>query len=1523
MSTSTERKATAPSATSSGGAPGTGAADASGSTAGRILRGLSAALLLVVLVVGIPIGLWTFGVMPLGGDLSWEKFLSVMSAPDVTGEVFLSLMTVVGWLAWATFAVAVVVELVSALRGVRAPHLAGLGLQQRVAAALVGAVVAMALSTPGAGEAAAAGQAVDPVDGQGTDPAATSVLESVPGGAASPGATASPAGGSSSAPTSPGTPDGTTTSPDGERRGTPATGRSGPAGAGGGPSGTATTTSAGADTRGSALTGNSTAGSAEAGAESGASRSTRTRADAKADRVRQAASDTNKSYDVMPGDSLWRIAQATLGDGTRFKEIAHLNYGVPQPDGQSLDGSHWVRPGWVLTLPDDASGPGVVERAAADVAAPGGPEHDVTVVPGDTLWEIAEDELGDGTRYPELYEATKSTTQPDGRRLTDPDLIHPGWEVTVPGAEAPSAGDQGSDDAAGSRPAPGGDGKESGAPGGDAGDDDAAGAEAPGGESPAEPGNDASGTAAPDDTATDVPTEAPAEAPSEVPSAEPTGSGDEPSAGPSDEPASGGTPPGDAVEDTPDGGPSDELPAEQPGDRAPERTAGDRVEKDADPAPAEPAQPPAEEQSAPITRGAQRAEKPESDTPAGTATEAPDDTPAPGTPLDPVEESDTQTPDIDESAPPAIDGGGPATDGGSSGPSMPDDPTESADAPTGSYQEVGPADLADEGTATEAAEEVPAGGAASAEGAVSAEGAARPDAVVPGTPTAEPTAPAVSAALTDADLSDELLEAFDVRTAAGIGGLLAAGILALLAGRRDRARRRRKPGERIGMPDPGSPSALLETDLRAVADELGRAQVDIALRTLAGWHRERGLALPGVRVARLKAGEFVELYLDRAAELPAPWISTTDRYVWQLPAGENPAVASDRATPELMESPYPSLVTLGHDDENAHLMVDLENIGCLDIRGTDEDAQATLAALAVELATSLWADDLQVTVVGALSELPGVCNTGRIRHVPSVAGIVRELEARAADVDRTLAQVGAANLAEARGRGLAMDAWTPEILLVGEALAGAERSRLESLVERVPGVGIAAVTSRAEIGEWMLDLTGELTGGDTSRGVLVPAYIAVRPQQLDAETYLQALELLGDPEPVAGPEWARNIPAAEPELIEPALLPDFNQISGTSTTTQAVEAGDVVEAPLGEKVAVEVGAGVGGPAALRAPSGSAGASVDLVGEPTTAPAPGGPAGPAGPGAPGSPGGGRGWDDEGSNPWVVALDEGSSGDGPGSDPALAAVVDEALEAPEEPQPAATPVVRVLGTVELAGCAGVELPASHQRQAMELVAYLAFNPGARGSDISRALWPSRDPNLATRRSAVSRARRWLGTDAYGFEYLPRYWSTDDGSQVDQEKAGYRLRGVTTDWDQFNELVGPDITTTPLADLRRALELVRGVPFQDTPARKYVWAEVLMQDMAAGVVDVAHEVSRRALAEGDLATAREASRVGRIADPADERSWRNSIRTEYASGRMDAAGRLIDRLRDHLEQLDMEPEPETEDLINEIDAANRHRS
>ena len=132
-------------------------------------------------------------------------------------------------------------------------------------------------------------------------------------------------------------------------------------------------------------------------------------------------------YTVRRGDSLWKIAQEQLGDGTRFREIVTLNTDALRGRADFID------PGMVLHLPSDAT-PTIDETAESPR-----PEETYVVESGDTLWEIADEKLGAGERYPEIFEASRDTVQADGQRLTDPDLIRPGWELTVPGhgAEAP------------------------------------------------------------------------------------------------------------------------------------------------------------------------------------------------------------------------------------------------------------------------------------------------------------------------------------------------------------------------------------------------------------------------------------------------------------------------------------------------------------------------------------------------------------------------------------------------------------------------------------------------------------------------------------------------------------------------------------------------------------------------------------------------------------------------------------------------------------------------------------------------------------------------------------------------------------------------------------------------------------------------------------------------------------------------------------------------------------------------------
>lgn len=60
-----------------------------------------------------------------------------------------------------------------------------------------------------------------------------------------------------------------------------------------------------------------------------------------------------------------------------------------------------------------------------EVKPPQGRNHDC-------LWDIAERHLGDGRRYKEIFELNRNKLQPDGKRLHNPDLIYPGWQVRLP-----------------------------------------------------------------------------------------------------------------------------------------------------------------------------------------------------------------------------------------------------------------------------------------------------------------------------------------------------------------------------------------------------------------------------------------------------------------------------------------------------------------------------------------------------------------------------------------------------------------------------------------------------------------------------------------------------------------------------------------------------------------------------------------------------------------------------------------------------------------------------------------------------------------------------------------------------------------------------------------------------------------------------------------------------------------------------------------------------------------------------------
>jgi len=189
--------------------------------------------------------------------------------------------------------------------------------------------------------------------------------------------------------------------------------------------------------------------------------------------------DDSTTLQVRRHDSWWAIAERTLGDGLRWRELRDLNVGRTMSDGHTIAaGSDLLRPGWLIVLPADAvAGDGHVDPIPAPSTAEpaGAPAHagdgslpsaegdgtDVTVVVGDSMWAIAERHLaaalGRPASTPEvaIYWATFVETNRD--RFADrgnPDLIHVGQRFELPPVPGVLAGSAPSPSAPNEAPTP-------------------------------------------------------------------------------------------------------------------------------------------------------------------------------------------------------------------------------------------------------------------------------------------------------------------------------------------------------------------------------------------------------------------------------------------------------------------------------------------------------------------------------------------------------------------------------------------------------------------------------------------------------------------------------------------------------------------------------------------------------------------------------------------------------------------------------------------------------------------------------------------------------------------------------------------------------------------------------------------------------------------------------------------------------------------------------------------------------------
>jgi len=215
------------------------------------------------------------------------------------------------------------------------------------------------------------------------------------------------------------------------------------------------------------------------------------------------------------------------------------------------------------------------------------------------------------------------------------------------------------------------------------------------------------------------------------------------------------------------------------------------------------------------------------------------------------------------------------------------------------------------------------------------------------------------------------------------------------------------------------------------------------------------------------------------------------------------------------------------------------------------------------------------------------------------------------------------------------------------------------------------------------------------------------------------------------------------------------------------------------------------------------------------------------------------------------------------------------------------------------------------AKELVVFLAMHPhGASTEAWATALWPDRLMAPSSLHSTASVARRALGQARNGVDHLPRSHGRLALSDT-----------VTTDWNRF--VIHAD--SDDPAEWRRALDLVRGRPFEGIRSSDWPILEGIGPAIEAAVVDLSGRLAGSCLEADDPRGAEWAARQGLLVSPYDERLYRTLMRAADLSGNPagveSAMSELVRLVADDIEPLDS-VHPSTMDLYRSL-TRGRHVS
>ena len=146
------------------------------------------------------------------------------------------------------------------------------------------------------------------------------------------------------------------------------------------------------------------------------------------------------------------------------------------------------------------------------------------------------------------------------------------------------------------------------------------------------------------------------------------------------------------------------------------------------------------------------------------------------------------------------------------------------------------------------------------------------------------------------------------------------------------------------------------------------------------------------------------------------------------------------------------------------------------MRGPHRPVQAALAALAVELATNRWSDQMRITLVGLGAELAMIA-PDRVTAVDGLDEALPGLEERASQLEQALATSGADSVLTGRSRGGDAQAWAPHYLIMAVPPTPTQRERLLALARTRHRTALGFVIAgdiRGATWTWEVTDTGRL-----------------------------------------------------------------------------------------------------------------------------------------------------------------------------------------------------------------------------------------------------------------------------------------------------------------------------------------------------------------------------------------------------------------------------------------------------------------